>query len=248
MPRIRHAFLLVLLTPTTLLAAGHVFNENFSVLTPERASRAETNAYAERMLAQAEKYRKDIAQEWLGAELPAGLGRTHINVAFSDSEDQGLTWPDDGPRRKLHTLHLATTPERALGNTLKHEMCHVVFATQFPEAKRLPAWIEEGIASRYDDVQRSQSRLKMVRWWSQTENWPEIERVLEAERFPASDRVGYTVAASLAEFLLGRADKETLLDFSQAARADLPRSLRTHYQIQSLADLQAQWQTWARVR
>ena len=246
MPRMQYVFLLVLLTPTIAFAAGHVFNANFSVFTPERESQDQTEAYAQQMLSQAERYRKEIAEEWLGTELPEGVGRTHINVSFSDSQDRGLTWPDDGPRRTLHALYLTTSPDRALGNTLKHEMCHVVFATRFPMDKRLPTWIEEGIASRYDDDQRGRSRLQMARWWEQTGNWPTIERVLKATRLPATDRVGYTVAASLTEFLLSRGDKTTLISFAQAAQTDLAGALRMHYRIRSVADLQAEWQTWLR--
>ena len=244
MPRTYYVLLLVFLTSAPAFAGGHVFNANFSVMTPRRETKAQTKVYARQILDQAERYRKEIAEEWLGAELPEGVGRTHINVAFSASQDRGLTWPDDGPRRTLHTLFLTTSPERAGGHTLKHELCHVVFATRFPADKRLPTWIEEGIASRYDDAQRGRSRQKVVRWWEETGNWPAIDRILMAERLPATDRIGYTVAASLTEFLLSRRDKSTLVRFAQEARADLPSALRAHYQISSVADLKVQWQTW----
>ena len=111
-------------------------------------------------------------------------------------------------------------------------------------AKRLPRWIEEGIASRYDDAQRKRTRQEMLRWWVDTGNWPLMQRALHAERLPAIDKEAYCLAGSLVDFLLSRGDKQKLLEFAQSARGDLPGALRTHYQFRSLNDLQAQWQAW----
>ena len=232
---------LSLLVPAAL-GAGHVYNENFSVLTPNWATQADTDEYAQQLLVQAEKYRKEIAQEWLGAELPRGVGRTLINVRFTEARDAGLTWPDAGRHRT--TLYLATTPERALGTTLKHEMCHVVLATRFPQTKRLPAWIEEGIASRYDDGERSGARRRLIDWWVDTSNWPGIASALHAQRISATDRVSYTVASSVVEVLLARGSKAKLLEFAQAARGDLSAALETHYQIRGLVALESKWKAW----
>ena len=76
-----------------------------------------------------------------------------------DTEDDGLIWPDNGPRRNMHRLFLATTRDGALGSTLKHEICHAVMATRFPQGKRpraaalspdasrlAVAWVEGGLS------------------------------------------------------------------------------------------------------
>ena len=119
--------------------AGYVHNENFIIYTPPESSGKVSQRFANQVLTKAEEYRKQIAEEWLHHELPPSVGRTIINVNLSDTEDKGLTWAIDDPRRTLHTLFLTTSRGRALGSTLKHEITHVVLATQFPYPNRLPA-------------------------------------------------------------------------------------------------------------
>ena len=58
-------------------------------------------------------------------------------MSFSEEQDAGLTWAKDNPRRKYHTLYLTTTPDRALGSTLAHEMVHVVLATAIPSSSAI---------------------------------------------------------------------------------------------------------------
>ena len=123
------AVLSICLISLPLLAAGHVYNDNFSVLAPAESTRASEQSFAKDVLEKAEYYRKTIAKEWLGEELPAGVGRTLINVDFSN-EDAGLTWAIDSPRLKQHTIYLSAPPNQVLGSTLAHEMVHVVLATR----------------------------------------------------------------------------------------------------------------------
>src|SRR3970040_420239 len=99
----------------------------------------------------------------MGEENPRGIGRTVINVAFSDSDDSALTSAIDSPEPTMHNVYLPTTSqERALGGMLHHEITHVVLASRFPHPNRLPAWVEEGIASRYDDQERVAIRTQIL--------------------------------------------------------------------------------------
>ncbi len=149
-------------------AAGVVRNENFSVYVPETAIPGQAQRFAELVLEHAQKYRAEISTEWLGEELPAGAGRSTIYVEFSTAEDLGLTWAKDGPDRHSHTIWLNTSPRLAIGETLKHEVAHAVFATKYPHPSRLPSWVEEGIASRYDNAIRKDTRDQLARSWVRT--------------------------------------------------------------------------------
>ena len=106
------------------------------------------------MLKQAEAFRREFSEKWLGHELPKGAGESVIYVAFTPNEDRGLTWAKDHPNRTLHNVYLRTSPENAVGSTLRDEIAHTVLATKFPHPNRLPSWLEEGIASQYDDEAR----------------------------------------------------------------------------------------------
>lgn len=240
----RAALLFALTVSVPAFGAGHAFNENFSVLTPPQTSSAEAQAYAERVLQQAETYRKQLALEWLGDELSPGAGRTMINVEFSD-EDSALTWRIDNPLRKYHMLYLAMSPDRAVGSGLKHEIIHVIMATRFPHPNRLPAWLEEGIASRYDDRERVTHRHEMVLEYARTGSWPSLERILSSRNIASGDYSAYAIAESLIDFLLTRGDKATLLNFAaDVATGNVQGALHVHYDMGSIDELESTWHKW----
>lgn len=228
-------------------AAGLVHNENFVVFTEKGLSQQATDEFAQLVLAKAEEYRKQIAVEWFGEELPRGIGRTTINVTFAADRDTGLTWAVDHPDRRLHTIYLYTSAERAVGSTLAHEIAHAVLATQFPHPHRLPAWVEEGIASQYDHVERSQSRASVLKFFARQNNWPSIAPMLGAANIAADDTRSYAMAVSVTEMLLARGGKAKFLEFGRdAGREGTQRALERHYRIRDLAGLQTQWESWAR--
>ena len=237
--------LVAFLTPVAY-AGGFVHNANFTVFTEASLSAEASQNFAAAVLARAEQYRREIAREWLGEELPKGIGATTISVRFSDSEDAGSTWVIDHPDRKFHSIYLQTSPDRALGDMLAHEVAHAVLATQFPHPKRLPAWLEEGIASRYDGAKRRQERESVLAWMVRNANWPRLESVLNAENVLAEDTRSYAAAVSLTDMLLAQGGKQKLLTFGKAAsQVGCRRALMEHYRIADGDELQTMWQQWA---
>ena len=195
----------------------------------------------------AEGLRKQIALEWLGAELPPGKGRTVISIHVDDSANRGLTWLIDHPKRKMHSTWLTTSREGATGPLLAHEIVHVVLGTYYPG--RLPAWADEGAASLQDGPQRDAIRNRILASWARDASWPEIADVLGAPTLPSSDQRAYAVAVSLTRYLLTRGDKPQLLRFAVEGREQgWDKALRTHYRIQSVDELQAAWQGWVSTR
>jgi hypothetical protein len=231
---------------TICSGAGFVHNENFVVLTDPVLAATSPTEYATLVLAKAEEYRKKIALEWFGEELPPGIGRTTINVRYAPDRDSALTWAVDHPDRKLHTVYLYTKDGNSTASTLAHEIAHVVLATQFPHPHRLPAWVEEGIASQYDDAERQRTRRSVMRYFARQEAWPSVESVLLADNIAAENTRSYAVAVSLTEMLLSKGGKRTLLDFGRAAsREGVQPALARFYRLQEVAQLQTQWQDWA---
>lgn len=224
--------------------SGFAKSENFTVLTPKPEHAREANEYATEVLENAERLRSEIARHWLGRELPPREGRTIVTISFEADRDAGLTWAMDNPNRNYHSLYLATSPELALGTTLTHEMVHVVLATRFPHPNRLPAWLEEGIASHYDDPERKRQREEQIHAFTRRGQWPRIVEVLTAENIPASDMEAYTVAASLTALLLSRdGDPQTLFAFGQYGKKHgWDAALRKYYDIHTVDQLQTIWQ------
>lgn len=237
--------LTVLALASRVDAAGFAMSDNFTVFTPPIPTQQDAEAYAREVLQSAESWRREIAKRWLGEELPSSVGLTTINVSFSEDKDSGLTWAKDDPQIKYHTLYLTTTPDRALGSTMAHEMVHVILATRFPHPHRLAAWLEEGIASTYDDAARQATRKRVLSWIAKTGNWFDLEELLNSPNVASRDQAAYATASSLTEFLLTRSNQRTLLEFGQHAnQAGWDAALSKYYRINNTADLQRSWQQW----
>jgi hypothetical protein len=237
--------LVVMILAADVRAAGFVHNENFTIVTPAQASQQESDRYAAALLDKAERYRREIALEWLGEELPPSVGRTIVNVTFSSGPDQGLTWAKDHPDRKYHTLYLAGSPAQDLDRLLAHEMVHVILATRYPHPNRLPTWLEEGIACRYDSDKRQAVRHRIIKWLAHTGNWSPLRQVLDGANISASDQESYAVCVTLTDMLLARGGKQTLLAFGQSGlQLGWDRALSQHYGIKDVAELQSHWQQW----
>lgn len=132
----------IYLIASQLSAADSAGSDNFSVWV-------EDGYDAGAVCEMAETYRARIAKRWLGKELPTGP-TTVINIVWCDSGSSGLTWAIDNERRKLHMVYLRVRCDSiAISEAIQHELTHVVLATAYPWPKRLPQWIEEGIACHY---------------------------------------------------------------------------------------------------
>ena len=222
---------------TPRLDAGIAGSENFTVLAPAG------DHLADRILEQAETLRREIALAWLGTELPVGQEFTHIHFQPEDEADRGWTLLC-GPLRELpghHRMWLETSSELALGHTLAHEMAHVVLCARFPGG--MPAWVNEGIACRYDDPASVRVRQQLLADQVSRNSIPDLAALLDRRRLAAGDQQGYAAACSLTEMLLGQGSRETFLQFTAAGmHKGWSTALRRHYGIASVADLQRQWE------
>jgi hypothetical protein len=234
-------------SPSYIFAAGIAQNENFIVLAPSEPTREEGRQFARLVLQRAETYRSQISKEWLGEELPVGAGRTAIYVHFSEQENYGRTWAKDDPKITLHSIYLTTSRDKVVGSALNHEIVHAVLATRFPHPNRLPPWLEEGIASRYDDKAIVEARQSIIRGWAQSNHAPRLTLLLTRPRLDMYDDSGYAAATSLVAFLLSRGDRQTLLRFGDSGQTiGWDASLREHYAIDGVSDLQSKWEAWLR--
>jgi hypothetical protein len=231
-----------LLTNRLASAAGFVHSPNFIIFTPPDPTPQAADGFAQAMLKRAEELRKQIALEWLGDELPLSVGQVMVHVQFADQPNRGLTWAKDHPERKLHALYLVTAPQQMPDGLLAHEMVHCVLATRFPSPNRLPAWLEEGIASSYDDAQRQAVRQKIVQWFVTSGDWPRLAGVLTSDKVHSDDQEAYTLCATVVELLLERGDRKTLLQFGQlTGQIGLDRALKQCYDIADATELQTLW-------
>jgi hypothetical protein len=223
-------------------AAGFVHSANFIVFTPPVPSQEAADVFAKAILDRAEQLRRQISIEWLGNELPPSIGPVMLNVNFANQPNSALTWAKDHPDRKFHSLFIETSPGELPDGLLAHEMTHCILATRYPHPQRLPAWLEEGIASQYDDVQRQEIRQRIVSWFVTTGQWPRLASVLSTQRVHSDDQQAYAVATTVTELLLERGSRQKLLQFGEAASKDgVDRALKQYYDIAGTAELEVLW-------
>ena len=87
-------FLFLLIgAPALLSASGLTSNENFLVQAPSQE-------LALKIAQRANEYRSEIATQWLGADLPAGQGRTSLDVEISNDDRSADFWPTKGAGAK----------------------------------------------------------------------------------------------------------------------------------------------------
>jgi hypothetical protein len=221
--------------PSTLFAVGFAHDETFIVYAPDQP-------LADQVLAKAREFRKAEAKDLLGTALEPSAGRTIITVEVSATEDSGFTWPIDHPDRKFHNMWLTTSRERAAGSTLRHEIRHVVLNTRFPD--RLPLWIEEGLASRSDDIQRQRTWRETAAAFSQS-GWPDIQSLMEVKSIHSTDQTTYGASTSLVNYLLTRGDVSKLLQFAAMGKnSGWKSALDQCYGIRSLDEFESQWHAW----
>ncbi len=199
-----------------LAAGGH-----FSVIAP-------TDEYAQSVRDNAESFRQEFSREWLGA-VPVSDVRTVISVHFS-TDNEGCTLAREKPSQRFHNVFITASPELAGGPMLCHEVAHTVLATAYPY--RLPVWVEEGIACRYDCEEWRRERAGQV-------ITARVSELLDAKE------VDYTAAESIVSYLLTKGDKQTLLAFADAGqRHGWGEALSKYYRIADVAELQRGWREW----
>ena len=74
---------------------------------------------------------------------------------------------------------------------------------------------------------------------------PRLAQLMATSDLRSIDENSYTAATSLVEFLISKGDEEKLLLFAvEGQHSGWETALKTHYRINSFADLQFRWQAW----
>lgn len=212
-------------------ARGSARSANFLVHAP-------SDALAQEVVQRAERLRREIAFDWLGAELPQAAKLSLIHIKIDAQQSVGRTLPTQGSGGNL--VWITSSEEAATGALLSHEILHTVVADRF--GRDFPAWANEGLASRYDSRKRQRTRDRILRDAMLERLWPNLAEVMEGE---VRTQLEYTAAASLTQFLLERGTPAQFLQFSEAGKLQgWSVALESYYAIAGTRQLQQQWQRW----
>lgn len=233
--------LLIAIAAAPLAEAARYRTENFVV-------GAATPRLAEEIGLAAEKYRKQLAMEWLGQEMPAWgkpcpiQAKVHPRLgaggATSFMFDRGEVYGWD--------MNVQGSRERVLDSVLPHEITHTVFATHFRQP--LPRWADEGACTTVEHRSEIATQERMLIRFLKTGQGIPFSDMFAMKEYPKNVMPLYSQGHSLTQFLLERRGKQEFMTFLEDGLRDenWPRAVRKHYGHEGLLDLQVTWLDWVK--
>ncbi|HEX5106374.1 MAG TPA: hypothetical protein VFV87_21290, partial [Pirellulaceae bacterium] len=218
-----------------------VRSEHFIVSAPSRE-------LAEEICQAAEKYRKDLAIEWLGKELgpwrePCPI-QAHVHPQLgaggvtSFMFDRGQPWG--------WTMTIQGSRERILDSVLPHEVTHTIFATHF--GRPLPRWADEGACTTVESPVEKSKQDKFLIQFLTTDRGIPFNQMFAMKEYPADILPLYSQGYSLARYLIHQGGKRKFVDYVGEGMQtnNWTATTKKHYGFTSLSDLQVTWVEWVR--
>ena len=204
----------------------------------------------------AERYRRELAIEWLGHELPqwpqpcpitTQVGR-HLGAGgatsfmFDHGRPFGWQMSVQGPRQRI------------LDSVLPHEVTHTIFATHF--GRPLPRWADEGACTTVEHVSEKTKQhnllIRFLTWqdprgFSRSRGIP-FNRMFVMKEYPRDILPLYAQGYSLARFLIEKGGKQKFVAYvgDGMQTKNWTNTTHRHYGFRSLGKLQTTWLEWVR--
>lgn len=233
--------LAVCLTPWSVLAAAAPYHStNFTVY-------ADSSEVAQEVGEKAEFWRRELALEWLGKEMPNWFRPCPIKVKVGKLGAGGMTtFSFDRGEVFGWNMQVQGTLERVLDSVLPHEITHTILACHF--RRPLPRWADEGACTLIEHESEKNRQLKLLgevleqgdriplrQLFSMTEYPKDMHNVMKL----------YAEGYSVADYLVQQGGPRKFLSFmEQAHQEDWDVALNTHYNIQTVEALEQYWAKW----
>ena len=226
----------------SLLSLGASYRtQNFiiSTRTPEVA-RAMGDA--------AETYRRELAIEWLGRELPPWQDPCPIRVHVGPHLGAGgaTSFMFDRGRPFGWQMTIQGSYERLLDSVLPHEITHMILATHF--GRPLPRWADEGAATSVEHPTEKAKQDRLLIQFLTTGRGIAFNQMFAMKEYPADILPLYSQGFSLARFLIAQGGKRKFVDYVGDGMDwnNWTAATKHHYGYQSLSELQITWVDWVR--
>jgi hypothetical protein len=249
--RLVRVFFALLLAPA-LMGAGFPANRAPDYQTRNFVVFAPTRDIAKQVGNAAEIYRKQLAIEWLGYELPQWSAQCPIKVKVGQIGAGGATtfsfYPNTQGSAEVCNwdMNIQGSLERILDSVLPHEVSHTIFACHF--RRPLPRWADEGaatLAEHESERRRQDLTLKQV---IGTPRRIPLRNLLNIKDYPKDPQDVLTLYAegySLADLLVQEGGRARYLKFvADAHQHGWEKAIRMHYSYHGVEDLEKRWYDW----
>ena len=230
------------------ILAAAVASMGASYRTPNFIVEAPTPQMAEQIGAAAEKFRSELAVEWLGSPMQNWAQPCPIeaNVGPQLGAGGATSFVFEHGEVFGWRMTIQGSLERILDSVLPHEVTHTIFATHFRQP--LPRWADEGACTTVEHSSERDKQTRMLIDFLHTNRGIAFSRMFAMREYPRDVLPLYAQGYSLARYLIDRGGRRKYVAFvaDGLASDDWSRALGKHYGIGSVAQMQHVWLDWVK--
>ena len=204
---------------------------------------------AQRIGRAAEKFRRELAIEWIGEEMPAWAQPCPITAQVAPNLGAGGATSFLFEHGEVFgwQMNIQGSLERILDSVLPHEVTHTIFATHFRQP--LPRWADEGACTTVEHPsERAKQQMMLVDFLRNNRGIP-FNRMFAMTEYPHDIMPLYSQGYSVARYLIAQGGRRKFLDFLADGLSDKnwTRATKRWYGFENIASLQTTWNEWVRV-
>jgi len=196
----------------------------------------------------AERYRRDLAVQWLGEPMPQWGQACLLTAEVSPHLGAGGATSFVFDRGEVFgwRMNIQGSRERILDSVLPHEVMHTVFACRFRQP--LPRWADEGACTTVEHASEQRKQQHMLITFLKTGRGIPFDRMFAMKEYPRDVLPLYSQGYSLARYLLAQGGREKFLNFVEEGmqQENWPHVVQKYYGHQDLYALQTSWLTWVK--
>jgi len=209
---------------------------------------APTQDAADKIGAAAEKFRTELATEWLGQPMPNWAHPCPITAQVADHLGAGGATSFVFEHGEVYGWKMTIQGSllRILDSVLPHEVTHTIFATHFRQP--LPRWADEGACTTVEHISERQKQQTMLIDFLRTGRGIAFSQMFAMREYPHDVMPLYSQGYSVARYLVAQGGKKKFLDYIADGLKDenWGRATQRHYGHANLAILQNDWLDWVR--
>ncbi|MEE9603127.1 MAG: hypothetical protein V3V75_07470 [Thermoguttaceae bacterium] len=214
---------------------------NFIIDTPDAT-------LARKLSTAAEKYRHDLAIEWLGKPMPNWSRPCPITVRTGKNLGAGGATTFVFDRGEVHgwRMSIQGSVDRVFDSVLPHEITHMIYASHFRQP--LPRWADEGGATSVEHSSERAKHRKMLDRFLRSGRGISFSRMFAMTEYPADVMPLYAQGFSLSEYLIQCGGRKKYVVFMGGAlnNGDWSGAIRRNYGFANLGKLQNTWLAWVK--
>jgi hypothetical protein len=234
--RVFFAAIALMILNVSNVDAANFRTQNFLIQAPdEQLAQAVGKA--------AEKYRAQLAEHWLGRQLPPWPRPCPIRVVAGQLAAQGVTTYSLQPVRDFQ-MEVVGTPQRILDSVLPHEITHTILATHF--GRPLPRWADEGICTTVEHISERTKHEAKLREFLRSRRGIAMNQLFLLTEYPNDVLPMYAQGYSVCRFLIEQKGAPTFIRFlhDYMEQRSWTQNVQKYYGYKSLRDLQEYWLAW----